>query len=290
MPAQRDAFKDGGRFEPGSTHTLCRGTPYGKRLRVAENSYDDQVVFQSEKPDGGWEDYARVAVDEARDATAPEVPLASNPNDPLQMIAILEGKLRAPLSELRTVTGAAAGAESTATCYVCHQRPNPKDLWGLDQQKITTAKLRDVRYWICASCFCAPAGTRAIEQPATSDLAIVMAETDGWTLVDTSTEDTDAAKLDVQLVTKEVDGKTYGVGRVALQLGGTKLDGVAVVAGDQKHVTTEEGAYLWLGLRGLNDAKAFVAEGLDAWDEQHEEDAADEAERDERAWKSRGAI
>jgi hypothetical protein len=154
-------------------------------------------------------------------------PVASNPDDPLQQIAILEGKLTAP----PTIAGVPV---------------------------------------------------------ATSDRAVVMAETDGWTQVDTSTEDDPT--FDVELVTREINGTRYGVGRVSLQLGGTKLDGVAVTAGDQKHVNTEEDAYLWLGLRGLDNAKAFVSEGLDAWDEQHEEDAAAEAERDERAWKSRGAI
>jgi hypothetical protein len=75
--------------------------------------------------------------------------------------------------------------------------------------------------------------------------------------------------VNIQLMCQEIRGKTYGIGRCTVHVGGTEIDGVAVVAGDDRHVSSEEGAGEWLALHGLGkrESRRFVTNGLKAWDE-----------------------
>lgn len=69
--------------------------------------------------------------------------------------------------------------------------------------------------------------------------------------------------------TKKIRGKTYGVSAVNASLGGTDLgsDLVAVIAGDEKRVTTLKHAAEWFAKRGLDrpgEAEKFIEEGIKA--------------------------
>lgn len=76
----------------------------------------------------------------------------------------------------------------------------------------------------------------------------------------------------IHLMTDEIRGVRYGVGRCVVTIGGAPIDGVAVAAGDERRVTTEDHAWAWLAQHGLteDEARQFVSEGLrefDAFDE-----------------------
>jgi len=64
---------------------------------------------------------------------------------------------------------------------------------------------------------------------------------------------------------KPIRRRLYGVGRCFV----AGVPCVAVKAGKKRHISSQEGATLWLTLNGLSEAEAtaFVTEGLERFDE-----------------------
>lgn len=75
-------------------------------------------------------------------------------------------------------------------------------------------------------------------------------------------------KFKVTLKSGLVDGKRFGAGRVVITLGNVPMDGIALMAGDDRWVTTEDQAHAWLVDHGMPADKA--TELLAALDDEDE--------------------
>lgn len=71
-------------------------------------------------------------------------------------------------------------------------------------------------------------------------------------------------KFAVNLTTKTVRGRLYGVAAVVVTIGGAPIEAVAVMADQEKWISAREDAVRWLSERGLGKAEAekLVADGL----------------------------
>ena len=72
----------------------------------------------------------------------------------------------------------------------------------------------------------------------------------------------------VTLAITTIHGIDYGVGRCSVGIGPSVNDAIAVKAGEEKHVSTEDAVVEWLAARGLThgEARELIAQGLQAWD------------------------
>ncbi len=73
----------------------------------------------------------------------------------------------------------------------------------------------------------------------------------------------------INLMSREITGKTYGIGRCSVTIGGAMLDSIAVVADGERHISDADGVIEWLVARGMTKRQAtdFGLNGLKAWDE-----------------------
>lgn len=75
----------------------------------------------------------------------------------------------------------------------------------------------------------------------------------------------------VNLMQREIRGIAYGVGRCVVRIGDASVDGIAVKADEERHISSDDGARDWLVQRGLSaqEAEDLLRSGLQAWDESH---------------------
>jgi hypothetical protein len=68
----------------------------------------------------------------------------------------------------------------------------------------------------------------------------------------------------VTLLCRNIDGKRYGAAAITLTIGGCPIDAVAVIAGDDKWVSSRDDCIDWLSNHGLgfNLAAGLIADAL----------------------------